>query len=399
MKVIVIGAGLAGMASALMAREAGHSVKIVSKGIGGLLLSSGTLDVFGWRPDGAPADAPLTEFDALPADHPYRQIGTDHVRAGVEWLVSRSTLFQPLTDHNQWIATAVGAVRPTLGLQKTMLGLEDGQKLVVVGLKQFKDFPAALIADNLTRSPHVDLQARDVTIDLPVRNPEADSTGTTAARALDADAQVLIEKLRGLAEPDEIILLPAILGFDAATYARVAAEIGSRVAEVPVPPPSVPGRRLNDELLAALKAARIDIAYNAQVVGCDHDGDTISALHVQRAGRVTHDRVDAVIYAGGGFESGSLHRFPDGRIVERTFDLPVNATEGIFDSGISIDTQMRPLADGVARFSNLHLAGSIIGGAQPWAEKSGEGIALGSAHAAVSALSDTSALTNKEATR
>lgn len=417
MRIIVIGAGLAGLASALMLREDGHDVDIVTRGIGGLGLSSGTLDVYGWHSDGQPIKEPYAAIDQLvkeQPEHPYAAIGADAVREGVDWLCERTGLFTQNSGTNVLIPTAIGAVRPTACVQNTMLPalVEDGKKYLVAGIKQFRDFPAQLIADNIARTPLAQVEARAVTIDVQARRPEADSTGTTFARALDGTAgldgprtrDAIVEALRSEMREGETVLLPAILGFSTDAYDEIAEELGAPVAEIPVPPPSIPGRRINDALTEETRKKRVDISLNAQVVGFEADGSRVSALKVQRAGRITTEKVDAVVYAGGGLESGTIERDSYGNIGERIFDLPlifmdpededartvtgavVVDGKDIFGCGVKVDAQMLPLAEGKPVYDNLHCVGSLLGGARPWTEKSGEGIALGSAVAATRAL-------------
>lgn len=416
MRIIVIGSGLAGLTAALKLREAGHHVDIVTKGWGGLLLSSGTLDVYGWDKDGHPISDPYAEIETLVAKepgHPYASIGADAVREGVDWLCATTGLFAK-PGKNVLIPTAIGAVRPTIAVQNTMVPslMEDGKKFLVVGIRQFRDFPAAFIADNLARSPLAKVETRAVTISLAPRKPEADSTGTTFARAFDGTAGLdgpatrdsLIKELRGHVRAGETILLPAILGFSPDAYQEISAELGVPVGEVPVPPPSIPGRRINDVLIQLCHDKRVDISLNAEVIGFEADGGHVTALKVQRAGRVTTNKVDAVVYAGGGLESGTIQRDSYGDIRERVFDLPLTfldaedaETTGVtgsvvvdgkdlFGTGVSVNEDMLPLDGDRPVYDNLYLAGSIIGGARPWSEKSGEGIALGSAVAATRAI-------------
>ncbi|MFY9262162.1 MAG: glycerol-3-phosphate dehydrogenase subunit GlpB [Arcanobacterium sp.] len=389
MKTIVMGAGLAGISAALMLHDAGHRVSIISTGLGGVLLSPGTVDIAGWARTGAPIFDPYAAVDSACSPHPYAVIGVDAVRSGVNWLLEHTELFATPTEHNILVPTGVGAVRPTLTAPKTFHRLEDGQRLLVVGIKQFKDFPAQLIADNLERSPLVNVHARAITIDFPVRENEADSTGTNIARALDTPAgrAQLATALRGQLRAGETVLLPAILGLNPASFADLRAKLDAPVGEVAVPPPSIPGRRLHDELVSQLRKARIDLALNATVVGFTADGERVQTLQVRRAGRITSEKVAAVVYAGGGFESGSLSRAVTGEISERVFGLPVQPAPNIFSSHVGVDCAMRPLdASGKPLYTNLHLAGTVLGGAEPWTEKSGEGIALGSAWAAASAI-------------
>ena len=47
MKTVVIGAGITGLISAIRLRDAGDYVTLFTKGLGGLQLGNGTLDLFG----------------------------------------------------------------------------------------------------------------------------------------------------------------------------------------------------------------------------------------------------------------------------------------------------------------------------------------------------------------
>ena len=318
MRIIVIGSGLAGLTAALRLRDAGHHVDIVTKGWGGLLLSSGTLDVYGWGKDGHPVLDPYAAIGDLVAEdpgHPYAAIGVDAVREGIDWLCSTTGLFAK-AGNNVLIPTAIGAVRPTAAVQNTMVPslMEDGKKFLVVGIRQFRDFPAAFIADNLARSPLAKVETRAVTISLAPRKPEADSTGTTFARAFDGTAgldgpatrDALIHELRAHVRDGETVLLPAILGFAPDAYQEISAELGVPVGEVPVPPPSIPGRRINDVLIQLCRDKRIDISLNAEVIGFEASGGHVTALQVQRAGRVTTNKVDAVVASNDGTAGGAV---------------------------------------------------------------------------------------------
>ena len=60
--VVVIGAGLAGLAAAIKAADAGLSVTLVTKGVGGIQLGTGTVDILGYRPE--LVEAPLEALEA-----------------------------------------------------------------------------------------------------------------------------------------------------------------------------------------------------------------------------------------------------------------------------------------------------------------------------------------------
>ncbi|WP_353067525.1 FAD-binding protein [Arcanobacterium hippocoleae] len=196
--------------------------------------------------------------------------------------------------------------------------------------------------------------------------------------------------------PGEKILLPAILGIKPETFADFATQLGVPVGEIPLPPPSIPGRRINDALTQMCRDARIDIQLNSVATGFQNFGKRVTAVEVQRAGRKTNVKVDFVIDGAGGFESGNLTRDSHLRIRESVFNLPLYtpkapepdfAAENIFRTGVLVNAKMNPIdADGKLQYENLYCVGSILGGALAWEEKSGEGISLGSAYTAAQAI-------------
>jgi glycerol-3-phosphate dehydrogenase subunit B len=57
------------------------------------------------------------------------------------------------------------------------------------------------------------------------------------------------------------------------------------------------------------------------------------------------------------------------------------------DNGVAVDERLRPLdEDGAVVYDNLHAVGAALAGAEPWREKSGEGLALASGYRAAQAI-------------
>lgn len=418
--VLVIGAGISGLTAALRLVETDNRVTLISKGIGALPLSPGSLDVLGYVEDALVTD-PLAALGDLPAWHPYQHIGAKNIESALAWLVGKVPELYPAVTpagslHNSLLPTALGAVRPALVPPLTMQNavLRDGMSLLVVGIEQFKDFPAALIADNLARSPRVKLQVRAASVSLDARGL-ADVKGTDYARGLDADPQLmhtLAERINAVAKPGETVLLPAIIGLKPATFSDFAALVHNPVAEVPTPPPCVPGRRLNDALMDLAMDARVDIRNNAQVVGVNTEDGRIVSVRVARAGGEDTLKVDAVVDAAGGFSSGNLSRDSHLGMHEGIFDLPLftpqvsdktgihaiatrqdTLVEQLLSTGILVNAHMQPLQaseDGgeldTVAWPNLYAIGEVLGGANPASEISGEGLALGSMWIACEAI-------------
>ncbi len=125
--VVVVGAGLAGLTAALQLRATGRRVTLIHKGIGGLQLSQGSIDILGYAPQRV--ERPLETVPGYVSDkpeHPYAVIPAGAVRRGVQWLADTlgTDLLVGDADTNVNLPTAVGAVRPTaLALPSMMNGV------------------------------------------------------------------------------------------------------------------------------------------------------------------------------------------------------------------------------------------------------------------------------------
>lgn len=400
--VIVIGAGLAGLTAALRLRQAGKSVTLLTKGIGGLQLGQGSIDVLGYGPDLVehPIDA-LEGFVAGHQDHPYGTIGADAVRRGIDFLQQSLPEGDLVGDANtnRRYPTAVGAMRPTALVPPSMEAgvCEPGRRFVIVGIRELKDFYPELVAQNLARTP-LDggrVEARAEHISFPAREGEVDSTALNIARRLDDPSarERLVYLLKHLVREGEAVGLPAVLGTSEEVYRDVAARLGAPVFEIPLPPPSVPGFRQNDALVRAVKESRVRFVNGTKVLRARVEGGVVKGVTIKGTGREQEYTADQFVLATGGFESGALKLDSYNELHEVVFDLPVKggtidemvhgdywgADQPLFKAGLAVDEQMRPLdAQGQVVLTNLHACGGILAGAQRWSEKSGEGIALGS---------------------
>lgn len=400
---VVIGAGIAGLAATLRLTRGGARVTLVAKGLGGLQLSQGTIDILGYSADRV--DAPLEVIESHVATrptHPYTHFTPSYVGEAASWV--RDLLGDDLLvgdpDENVLLPTAVGALRPTSLYQPSMAaGIpKAGRGYVIVGLRQIKDFYSTLIAENLSRQSGADGQpiiARAEIIDFEIRPGEADTTSTNAARALD-DPQMrarLADAIAPLVRDGEVVGLPAILGLnDLAAWKDLASRLGHEVFEILMQPPSVPGMRLNQTLTALVKdEARFILG--SQVTGIEVEDGQVRAVSISTAGRNTRIETKSVVLAAGGFESGAIDMDSYGTVTDTILGLPILGAEGqllhgdfwgsdqpVFLAGLNVDDAMHPLdAQGRPVYSNVYAAGSNLAGATRWREKSGEGIALASA--------------------
>jgi glycerol-3-phosphate dehydrogenase subunit B len=174
--------------------------------------------------------------------------------------------------------------------------------------------------------------------------------------------------------------------------------LGHSVFEVPTLPPSVPGMRLHAILHEALRRAGGSLILNNVVVGAERDGKRVRALRVRVGLREERRGADWVVLATGGFAAGGLELDSSWAAREVALGLPVTGVPaageerfkpGYFDAhpigraGIAADRELRPVgADGERLLDNVLVAGATLAGAEPWKEKSGDGLSLATGHRA-----------------
>jgi glycerol-3-phosphate dehydrogenase subunit B len=406
---VVVGAGLAGLTAAVRLAEGGARVLVIAKGIGATHLSPVTIDVLGYDP--GRVDRPLEALGRLTEarpDHPYARVGADGVRAAIAWFKGRFAdgplapyAYAGTGEENLLLPTAVGALRPSAVVPETMAAgdLRAGGAVCVVGLRALKDFHPLLLADNLARLAGV--QARGVELDL-TPGARADVNALEFARAFDDRewrgqlVTLLAERLR----PDERVALPAVLGIadPHGVWSELQERLGRPVFEIPTLPPSVPGMRVFATLRERLRRAGGRLVVNNVVTGAEHAGGRISAVRARVGLRDVVYGADWVVLATGGFASGGVELDSHWVARETALGLPVAGVpargserfrRAYFDehpmgrAGVAVDADQRPVdASGARAFDNVLVAGATLAGAEPWREKSGDGLSLATGHRA-----------------
>jgi glycerol-3-phosphate dehydrogenase subunit B len=428
--VLVIGGGLAGLTSALSAAREGADVRLVSYKQSTLRNASGLVDVLGYTPDG---EGPLTDpYDAipdLPTGHPYRTVGVETVREAMD-------LFDEVvpdyrgghTERNALLPTHGGTVKPTARYPAgASAGLaSDPRDVLFVGFESLVDFDAEHAAAHL-RAAGVPFDVRGVTIRFP-GDLRADAKVTRYAKLLDTNAEVavrgrgrpvrdaLAERVNTEHEGEPRVGFPAVLGDDHTTAVRTALEerLGAEVFEVPMGPPSLPGLRLEDALFEALDETGASIETGNPVVDFDADGESdgerrIERVYVERNGARIPNRAEQYVLATGGLVGKGVESDRE-RVYEPIFDCHVPHAADRYDwfdgevfgdhpfarFGVHTDEELRPIAsDGSVEFGNLRAAGSVLGGYDFAAEKSGSGVSIATGYAAgrraARAVSETAA--------
>ncbi|MCU4753058.1 glycerol-3-phosphate dehydrogenase subunit GlpB [Halobacteria archaeon AArc-curdl1] len=405
--VLVIGGGLAGITAALSAAEYDTQVRLISYKQSTLRHASGLIDVLGYTPDGqGPLANPFDTLEELPVGHPYERVGTDAVRDALLFFdaVTDDAYAGGHTDANALVPTSSGAVKPTA---RYPAGVESGlasdpRDTLLVGFERLPEFNAPLAAAHL-EATGVPFDVRGVTLDFPgIRRDDAKVI--RYAHILDHDERVDIGRGETVARPvlaalvsdhldgESRVGFPPVLGDDNHDVVRRDLEerLGVDVFEVPSGPPSLPGLRLEDLLYDALEEAGVRVTTGVEVVDYDSSNGHIDHAVVDRTGQRVPYQADEYVLATGGLVGKGIDSERE-RVFEPLFDCHVEHAGDRYEwfdgdafgdhpfarYGVSVDAELRPQkADGTVEFENLRAAGSVLGGYDFAAEKSGSGVSL-----------------------
>ncbi len=400
-RVIVIGAGLSGLMSALALAEAGLRPLLLAKGYGTTHWTGGTIDLLASRryPNMSLYTA-LTRLIADQPEHPYARMGLDGIAAAVD-------RFRTLTkaagypyvgglDRNVVLPTALGALRPTALLPATMAAgdVRLGSEIVIAGFHELRDFFPPMAAANL-QAQHI--PARGVYLTLPDGYQRHDYSPRSFALWFEQPdfRQAIGQQLRTLRGTATRIGLPAVLGLrDPLGVVNDLQQIsGAQIFEIPTLPPSIPGMRLMNIFQHAITAAGGRIQIGSEVRrGLGAEG-ILTHIFSEAAAREQQHHVAACVLATGGIAGGGISTDFHGTVRETALNLPLHAPDSrqawfasrflhtaghpIFASGVPTDSQFRPLDHaGNVVYANVMVAGSTLLAGDPVEDRAVSGLAL-----------------------
>ena len=423
--VAIVGAGLAGLVTAIRLADAGARVVVLAEGNGAIHWAGGPIDVAVAPRATRPADA-LRVLERTKR-HPYAVLGAD-VAPALEWfqgLVAGSGLphVGSLEAPYGALPTGIGGTRPVSIVPESQAAALQpwgaGERLVVAGQAGFKDFWPRAVAASLSRpevwgGPGGPARVDAVAPDWPglaerrnlnaLRIAEAFDDASWRAAALDLTARSVAGTGRGPLR----VALPAVLGLrrHPEVLAEAVERLGAPVIEVPLVPPGIPGIRLHDVLRTALRARGGRILIGERVARVEATGRMVTAVATAAATRELVTRVGALVLATGGVAGGGLVGEPDGVIRETILGLPVEGPPigqwlagdpldpgslPITYAGLRTDDALRPLDPARPRdgplYDNVRVVGGLLAGQRVMVERCGDGIALASAWRAAASLS------------
>ena len=400
--LIVIGMGLSGLMAAKTAAEADQKVLIVGKGMGSLCLFSNTIDVLGLSPLAGPkamkmGDA-LSRWIKDHLEHPYSKVGLERME---EALSSFLSLFPPpysfhtMDRTNCLLPTGAGTLRPTYLIPTTMIeatSLTEGHTLIA-GFEGFKDFYPHFVADQL--------KCRGINLQLP--DPfYQERTAPALARLLEEKSfrENIGREIRKQLQGETRVGFPALLGMGDPIQVKEDLEevTGTKVFEIPILPPSIPGKRIFDRFKKWLIEKGVTFLLGHPVSKATVTGKRCQGIEVHHSPVITFYSADRFILATGRFMGGGLRADAE-RIFEPTFNLPIHqppSQEGWFgdlffsdlphpihEAGVLANASLQPIDErGNVILENVWVAGSLLAHHQCIVEKSREGIEIGTGYMA-----------------
>ncbi len=423
--VLVIGAGLSGMLAALFAARAGRRVRLVTRGVGALSIGSGTLDMLGAMPDGttlgkAGYATPFEAMPDLPPKHPYQLAGAQCAKdACAEFAKLCSDYGYPYISNscNSFIPTVAGTLKPSYLTPATMdtKGVELAQRVLLLGIEGLKDVHPKYMLKNLQQKSslqHKKLNAIMLPFPFHKVNEGRDLSVLDLARFLDTEqgqqwfinkTQTILDNL-GIDRPSTALIVPPFLGSmpSIAVHEKLQKSLGISLHESISVPPGVSGWRLYLLLQAQLQQARVDIVENVQVLRALTKENLCTGVVAQCAGKERVFAANTCIIATGGLFGGGIVTTPKST-TEALFGLELSPTascedwsaeqafgpvsHGFARVGVTVNTAFQPVDEqGKVLFDNVVVVGRTLGHYDHVVEKSGNGVALVSAYAAVQRL-------------
>ena len=403
------------MAAALFAANRGLSTVQVGM-TSEIVFASGLLDLMGIHPikEKKVWQDPWTAIDSVVGDlphHPYAHLTKDDIKASfvevLSFLEKEGLAYCREENHNSRMINPLGKAKVTYCVPKSMWsGVEAlGKKppCLIAGFRGLGDFSARQIVETLQMKwPNL----RAAKIPFPDTSHVNELfTGDILAQSLElsVNRKKLVESLEKHVGDAEVIGLPAVLGMHHTheIISELEEQIGVPVFEIPTPPVSVPGLRLNDAFIRGLSDKGVKHFPQSQVVSVRREkSEKFTAIIGHKPAQHTLVTKN-IILASGRFWGRGLYA-DRRRIRETIFDLPVHQPENrdkwhsdnllepgghtINRAGVKIDPLFRPLnSSGHPLFRTLFAAGSILAHNDWMRMKCGSGVSIASAYGAVKA--------------
>jgi glycerol-3-phosphate dehydrogenase subunit B len=411
--LIVIGAGLAGMAATTFALESGLETIQIGATAGEMHFASGVLDLLGVHPVGQQYqwENPWAGISALIQDrpeHPYARVGLENIRNA--WksfltVLERAGLrYCCLPEKNVVLPTCAGTLKRTYQVPRTMwpgvIGLKEKCPALIIDFEGMKDFSAEQMVKTIG-SHWPGLRAQRLRFPYPLKGMEQQNVFMAEALRSSEVRNGLADSIGPFLKDAETVGMPAIHGLrqPEAVAEDLERQLGVPVFEIPTLPPSVPGLRLKQAMEQELVRAGAVLLSGRRAVRVDTHGRRGVSVVLETDLSQETLKASGVVLATGRFLGGGLTASRSS-IRETLMDLPVHQPQSrrawhrprfldpsghpVNRAGIVIDDLFRPLGHNASTaYENIFAAGSVLAH-QDWKRmKCGAGLAIATAYGAV----------------
>ncbi len=322
--VIVVGQGLTGLLSAIVAKKQNKKVALVAKGTGKMLQSTGLMDLVPgsnkdfsqWmelyglsnREKITVKDA-INEFKRLTEKIGYQYVGD--------------------VDKLANIVTSSGHLKSTALYPKTITPIPEKGRVVIVGFTEIVDFQPEFLKGNLQKE-RPNLQIKTMSVSLG-KDSQRTLTQLDAARVLDekeSREQILKqikEKMKAEStEGVDLFIFPAALGVQQweEVHTQFSSELKAKVTEAPGLPPNATAIRLHERLRKEAIKLGVRFYADTEVNGFSEKG-TINEITIKMSNRSAKLQSYHLLICTGGILGGGLEQTAKG-LKETTLHLSVN---------------------------------------------------------------------------
>ncbi len=411
--LIVIGAGLAGLAATAFAVESGLKTLQIGATAGEMHFASGFLDLLGFHPVEQQNrwDDPWAGIAALIRDrreHPYARLGLENIHQSLtrflNILEKAGLRYKGRPEQNSLIPTCAGTLKITYQVPETMwpgvVGFEKKSPALIVDFEGMKDFSAAQMVKTIG-SLWPGLRARRLRFPYPFKGAELQNIFMAEALSSAKVQSELAHTISPYLNDAELVGIPAILGLQRPEEVAANLEelLGVPIFEITTMPPSVPGLRLKQAIEQEVLRGGAVLFSNRRALRVDTSAPRRVSVVIEAGQSQETLEAAGVVLATGRFLGGGLTASRNG-IRETLLDLPVYQPERRQDwhrhhfldsrghpvnrAGLEVDDLFRPLGNnGKAAYENIFAAGSVLAH-QDWKRmKCGAGLAIATAHGAI----------------
>lgn len=411
---VVIGGGAAGMTAASVLAKRGKDTVVVTKGLGSTYLSSGCIDLLGYSPDGSYVSNPVEGIMSLAGSkqaHPYSMISDGKsdgavriVRDAMAHFVSESKKQNIKIDgklsENVLLASSLGTLKPTCFAQDSMYcgKIPSVKKAVIAGIAGFADFNPVFVAESVmsvakTFGFDCSLKSAYMKFGRTQKNGNFEWRELRHMMKNRNKRESFIRELKTISKKHKVgtVGIPPIFELGAC---RDLFSADVQVFEIPMP--FLGGSRLHALFSGIAKScgAKIMDGYEVTEV-CTKSKKCIGVTAESNLRKIKFE-ADAFIISTGDILTGLAEK--NGKIKEPLFGLTAGdkKTYGkiksqvfpkgghpAFGIGVNVNPSLLPVDEsGREILSNVHVAGSLLGGYDYTAEKSGLGVAIATGYAA-----------------